>query len=46
VEKTIKKMRNKATGDDNEPGDVFKIFRGGGLKIVIKSINTIYESAE
>jgi len=33
VEKAIKEMRNKkATGDDDVPGDVFKLFGEGGLK--------------
>jgi hypothetical protein len=32
VEKAIKGMRNKkATGDDDVPGDVLKIFEEGGL---------------
>ena len=47
VEKAIKEMRNKkATGDDDVPGDVLKIFGEGGLKITTKLINTIYESGE
>jgi len=46
-EKAIKEMRNKeATGDDNVPGNVFKLFGGGGLKIMTKLINTIYETGE
>ena len=33
VEKAIKEMRNKkATGDDDIPGDVFKLLGEGGLK--------------
>jgi len=37
VEKAIKEMRNrKATGDDDVPGDVLKLFG--------KLINTIYET--
>jgi hypothetical protein len=40
-------MRNKkATGDDDVPGDVLKLLREGGLKIMIKLINTIYETGE
>jgi hypothetical protein len=40
-------MRNKkATGDDDVPGDVLKLFGEGGLKIMTKLINTIYESGE
>jgi hypothetical protein len=46
-EKAIKKMRNrKATGDDDVPGDVLKLLGGGGLKILTKLINTIYEPGE
>jgi len=46
VEKAIKEMRNeKATGDDNVPGDVLKLLEGG-LKIITKLINTIYETRE
>ena len=40
-------MRNKkATGDDDIPGDVLKLFGEGGLKIMRKLINTIYETGE
>jgi hypothetical protein len=47
VEKAIKKMGNKkATVDDDVPGDVLKLLAEGGLKIMIKLINTIYESGE
>ena len=47
VEKAIKGMRNKkATGDDDVPGDVLKIFGEGGLKIMTKLINTIYETGK
>jgi len=47
VEKAIKGMRNKkATGDDDVPGDVFKLLGEGGLKIMKKLINTIYETGE
>jgi hypothetical protein len=46
VEKAIKEMRNKkATEDDDVPGDVLKLM-GGGLKIMTKLINTIYETGE
>ena len=39
VEKAIKEIRNKkATGDDDVPGDVLKLFGGGGLKIMTKLI--------
>jgi hypothetical protein len=44
VEKAIKEMRNrKATGDDDEPGEVLKLLGRGSLKLLIKLINTIYE---
>jgi len=47
VEKAIKGMGNKkATGDDNAPGDVLKLLGEGGLKIMTKLINTIYETGE
>jgi retron-type reverse transcriptase len=40
-------MRNKkATGDDDVPGDVLKLFGERGLKIMTKLINTIYEIGE
>ena len=40
-------MRNKkATGDDDVPGDVFKLLGEGCLKIMRKLINTIYETGE
>jgi len=40
-------MRDKkATGDDDVPGDVLKLLREGGLKIMTKLINTIYETGE
>jgi len=47
VEKAIKEMRNKkATGDDDIPPDVLKLLGDGGLKIMTKLINTIYETGE
>jgi len=47
VEKTIKEMRNKkVTGDDDVPGDVLKLLGEGGLKIMKKLMNTIYETRE
>ena len=47
VEKAIKEMRNKkATGDDDVPADVLKLLGDGGLKIMKKVINTIYEAGE
>jgi len=46
VEKAIKEMNKKATGDDDIPGDVFKLLGEGGLKIMTKLTNTIYETGE
>ena len=47
VEKATTEIRNKkATGNDDVPGDVFKLLGEGGLKIMTKLINTIYETAE
>ena len=38
-------MRNKmATGDDDVPEDVLKLLGEGGLKIMTKLINTIYQT--
>jgi hypothetical protein len=45
VEKAIKEMGDKkATGDDDVPGDVLKLLGEGGLKIMTKLINAIYET--
>jgi hypothetical protein len=47
VEKAIKEIRNKkATGDDDVPGDVLKLFGECGLKIMKKLINTVYETGK
>jgi len=47
VEKAIKKIRNKnATRDDDVPGNVLKLLGEGGLKIMKKLINNIYETGE
>ena len=47
MEKAIKEMRNKkVAGDDYVPGDVLKLLGEGGLKIMSKLINTIYETGE
>jgi len=47
VEKAIKEMRSRtATGDDDVPVDVLKLLGEGGLKILTKLINTIYETGE
>jgi hypothetical protein len=47
VEKAIKEMTNKkATGNDDIPGDVLQLLGDGGLKIMTKLINTIYETGE
>ena len=46
VKKAIKKVRNrKATGDDI-PGDVLKLLGEGGLKILTKLSNAIYNTEE
>ena len=40
-------MRNrKATGDDDKPGDVLKLLGEGGLKILTKLSNTVYNTGE
>jgi hypothetical protein len=40
-------VRNKkATGNNDVPGDVLKLSGEGSLKIMIKLINTIYETGE
>jgi predicted DNA-binding protein len=47
VEKAIKEMRDSmSTRDDDVPGDVLKLLGEGGLKIIMKLINTIYETGE
>ena len=47
MEKAIKEIWNRnAAGDDDVPGDVLKLLAEGGLKIVTKLINTIYETVE
>jgi sorting nexin-29 len=47
VGKAIKEIRNKkATGDDDVPGHVLKLLGDGGLKIMTKLVNTIYETGE
>ena len=47
MEKAIKEITNKkATGDIDLPGDVLNIFGEGGLKILTKLMNTIYETGE
>ena len=47
VEKAIKEMRNKKTTEDEDvPGDVLKLLGEGGLKIMTKLMNTIYETGE
>jgi hypothetical protein len=46
LEKAIKEMRDKkATGDDDVPGDVFKLL-GDGIKIMTQLINNIYVTGE
>jgi len=45
VEKAIKEMGNKkATEDEDVPEDVIKLLGEGGLKIMKKLFNTIYET--
>ena len=40
-------MRNrKATGDDDVPGDMIKLLGEGGLKILTKLSNTIYNTGK
>ena len=47
MEKAVKEMRNrKARGNDDVPGEVLKLLGEGGLKILTKLINTIYENGE
>ena len=47
VEKAIKELRNrKATGDDDIPGNVLKLLGEGGLKILTKLSNTIYNTGQ
>ena len=47
MQKAIKEIRiKKATGDDDVPGDVFKLLGEGGLKIMTYLINTLYETGE
>jgi hypothetical protein len=46
AEKAIKELRNKKATDDDVPGDVIKLLGEGGLKIMTKLINTIYETGE
>ena len=45
--KLLSEMRNrKVIGDDDVPGDVLKLLGEGGLKILTKLINTIYETGQ
>jgi len=47
VQKAVKEMRNrKATGDDDIPEDVLTVLGEGGLKILTKLTNTIYETGK
>jgi len=47
VEKAVKEIRNKkATEDDDVPGDVLKLLGEGGMKIMTKLVNTIYDTVE
>ena len=40
------KENRKSTGNDDVPRDVPKLLGEGGLKILTKLINTIYETGE
>jgi hypothetical protein len=43
VEKAIKEIRDKkATGDDDVPGDVFKLLGEDGLRLMTQLITTAY----
>jgi hypothetical protein len=47
VEKAIKEIRgNKATGDDDVPGDVLKLLGEDGLRLMTQLINSIYVTGE
>ena len=47
MEKAIKEMRNrKATGDDDIPGDVIKLLGEGGVKILTKLSNTMFNTGD
>ena len=47
VENAIKESRKRKTiGDGEVPGDVLKLLGEGGLKILTKLVNTIYETGE
>ena len=47
VEKAIKGMRdNNATGDDDIPGDVLRLFGNDGIKIMTQLINIMQENGE
>ena len=47
MEKAIKEMRNRnATIDDDVPGDVLKLLGEGGMKMLAKLINTVYETGK
>jgi len=39
-------MNKKATGDDDVPRDVFKLLGEGGLKIMTKMFNAIFETGK
>ena len=46
MEKAIKEMRNKKAAGDDVPVDVLKLLGEGGLKVMTKLINNIYETGE
>jgi hypothetical protein len=47
VEKAIKEMRDKkATGHDDMPGDILRLFGEDGLRIMAQLISSIFETGE
>jgi hypothetical protein len=47
VERATAEMKdNKATGDDDVPGDLVKLFREDSLSTVTQQINNIYKTGE
>jgi hypothetical protein len=47
VEKSIKELKNeRATADDEVPGDVRKLLAEDGLKIMTQVIDNMYETGD
>jgi hypothetical protein len=47
VERATAEMKdNRATGDDDVPGDLLKLLREDGLRTVTEQINNIYETGD